>query len=231
MALAIIDMFRLGVWMVDIQGIDMSIEEHKTADGTLYFDGNKCIHSRNCVLNRPDVFVPNVEGEWIHPERASKDELHGLAENCPSGAIQFVENGQKLHKPLVNTLHIRENGPCALKAEIQMDGESETQTRLTLCRCGASKNKPYCDGSHSAIGFVATGEPPVQESEPLEQRDGPLTVSAIEDGPLMVEGNLEICAGTGHTINRVQKTFLCRCGASNNKPYCDGSHAAIGFKT
>jgi len=208
----------------------MSRETHETDDGTLYFDGKKCIHSRNCVLNRPDVFVPNVEGEWIHPERASKDELHALAENCPSGAIVFVEQGQELRKPLVNTLHVRENGPCSLKAEIQMDGE-EMQTRLTLCRCGASRNKPYCDGSHSEAGFTATGEPPVKASEPLERRDGPVKVSAIRDGPLMVEGNLEICAGTGRTINRVRQVMLCRCGASNNKPYCDGSHMQAGFKS
>ncbi len=41
----------------------MSIEMHKTKQGKLYFDGEKCIHSRNCVLNRPDVFVPDVNGE------------------------------------------------------------------------------------------------------------------------------------------------------------------------
>ena len=50
-----------------------------------------------------------------------------------------------------------------------------------------------------------------------------------ENGPLLVEGNLEICSGTGRTVNRVVKTALCRCGQSANKPYCDGSHKAIGF--
>ena len=46
-----------------------------------------------------------------------------------------------------------------------------------------------------------------------------------------LEGNLEICSGTGHTINRVGKTALCRCGQSSKKPYCDGTHAKVGFKT
>ncbi len=208
----------------------MGFEIHETAEGTLSFDGKKCIHSRNCVLNRPDVFVPNVDGEWIHPERASSDELYALAENCPSGAIQFIGRDAEPRKPLINTLHLRENGPCALKADIHLDGE-EPQTRLTLCRCGASKNKPFCDGSHTAAGFVATGEAAVQPSEPLEYRDGVVNVSPQKDGPLMLEGNLEICAGTGHTINRTQQVFLCRCGASNNKPYCDGSHIKAGFKS
>ena len=63
----------------------------------------------------------------------------------------------------------------------------------------------------------------------LEQRDGVVTVSSIKDGPLVVKGNLEICAGTGHTVNRTQQAMICRCGASNNKPYCDGSHVQAGF--
>lgn len=207
----------------------MTVEKHESKDGVLYFDGSKCIHSRNCVLHRPDVFVPNVEGEWIHPENADGGELNALAENCPSGAIRFVSNSKSERKPLVNTLHIRENGPYALSAEIEFNGQ-ELGSRLTLCRCGASANKPYCDGSHSAINFQATGEPATKESDVLEQRNGQLKISPQTDGPLMLEGNLEICSGTGRTINRVQKTFLCRCGASANKPYCDGSHAKIDFK-
>ena len=50
--------------------------------------GQRCIHSRHCVLDRPDVFVPNVKGAWIHPERATPEEVLELAHNCPSGAIQ-----------------------------------------------------------------------------------------------------------------------------------------------
>ncbi len=63
----------------------MSLETHKTKHGSLYFDGEKCIHSRNCVLNRPDVFVPDVKGEWIYPENASSGELRAIADNCFCG--------------------------------------------------------------------------------------------------------------------------------------------------
>ncbi len=206
----------------------MSVEKHPTKGGVLIFDGKKCIHSRNCVLSRPDVFVPNVEGEWIHPENATPEELTELANACPSGAIQF-EPTEGARQPLVNTLHVRENGPYALRAEIHIDGQPEGK-HLTLCRCGASNNKPYCDGSHTAADFTATGEPAVKDSKPLEARDGVVNVSPQPDGPLKVEGNLEICAGTGKTINRTKQCFLCRCGASKNKPYCDGSHVAMGFK-
>ena len=53
------------------------------------FRGTRCIHSRNCVLGRPDVFVPNVEGEWIHPGNATVEEVAELAHFCPSGAILY----------------------------------------------------------------------------------------------------------------------------------------------
>jgi len=56
-----------------------------------------------------------------------------------------------------------------------------------------------------------------------------LRIDPQKDGPLKVSGNLEIVSGTGHTVNRVAETFLCRCGQSRNKPYCDGSHRRVDF--
>ena len=195
------------------------------------FDGDKCIHSRNCVLSRPDVFVPNVSGEWIHPDAATPEEVAGLALNCPSGAIAYerLDGGEGEQPPLVNTVHVRENGPYAVRAEMNIEGHG-AQLRATLCRCGDSKNKPFCDGTHTKAGFEATGEPKSQESAPLEVRNGPLSVKPAKNGPLLVEGNLEICAGTGRTVKRVTKAALCRCGHSANKPFCDGTHSKIGFQ-
>jgi CDGSH-type Zn-finger protein len=100
-----------------------------------------------------------------------------------------------------------------------------------LCRCGQSKRKPYCDGSHAAAGFAATGEPATQSSEPLAERGGPLAITPLPNGPLQVRGNVEICAGTGRTVLRTRSARLCRCGASNDKPFCDGSHARVGFRS
>lgn len=196
------------------------------------FDAAKCIHSRGCVLTRPDVFVPNVAGAWIHPERATPEEIVELAHACPSGAISYrrLDGGPEETPPLVNVARVRENGPLAIAAQIALEGQGDF-FRVTLCRCGASKNKPFCDGSHAAAGFAATGEPPVVDSQPLTSRAGVLKVVPQRDGPLRLEGNLEICSGTGHTINRLDKAALCRCGQSSKKPYCDGTHAKVGFKT
>lgn len=210
----------------------MSRETVHGASVVIHFDGQRCIHSRHCVLDRPDVFVPNVDGEWIHPDRATPSEALELAHNCPSGAIRCeAADGSAMESaPLVNTLRVRENGPLALHAPITLNGSDEGH-RLTLCRCGASARKPFCDGSHVDAGFVATGEVGVTGSEPLAQRNGPLRVEPQVDGPLHVTGNLEIVTGTGKTVNRVTECWLCRCGQSKNKPYCDGSHLAAGFRS
>jgi CDGSH-type Zn-finger protein/uncharacterized Fe-S cluster protein YjdI len=208
------------------------IEQVRGKDAVIRFEGRRCIHSRNCVLGRPDVFVPNVQGEWIHPERATADEIARLALNCPSGAIRYerLDGGPQESAPLVNVLHVRENGPLALHAELAIEGH-DPGLRATLCRCGASKQKPFCDGSHSAAGFSATGEPATRESQPLAARNGTLRVTPRPDGPLFVEGNLELCSGTGRTLDRVTKVALCRCGSSAKKPYCDGTHAKVGFRS
>ena len=58
---------------------------------------------------------------------------------------------------------------------------------------------------------------------------GPVAVSPQPDGPLKVEGAIEVATGTGRAVARVRKAFLCRCGQSANKPFCDGSHKRVGF--
>ncbi len=199
---------------------------------TIHFDGSRCIHSRNCVLSRPDVFVPNVKGEWIHPDAAPADVVMHLGYNCPSGAIRVTRNSDSADTdtpPVVNTVRVRENGPLAIEGELDIAGATGS-VRATLCRCGQSKNKPYCDGSHHAAGFEASGEPAVQAFQTLDSRDGVVKVKPLPNGPLNIEGNLEVVSGTGATTNKVTKTFLCRCGHSQNKPYCDGSHAKVGFE-
>ena len=208
----------------------MSKEVIRGRTAIIEFDAQKCIHSRHCVLDRPDVFVPNVEGEWIHPDAATADEVVALARNCPSGAIvaQRLDGGREESAPIVNTVRVLENGPLAVRAELSVRG-ARAGLRATLCRCGQSRRKPYCDGSHATAGFTATGEPPARESAPLPTRSGHLEVSPVPNGPLKLQGPMEVVSGTGHTIHRAAELYFCRCGHSKAKPYCDGSHKAIGF--
>jgi CDGSH-type Zn-finger protein len=66
--------------------------------------------------------------------------------------------------------------------------------------------------------------------KPLPKRNGKLTIEPLQDGPYSVSGSMEVVTGTGATIARMTQAILCRCGASKNKPFCDGSHVAAGFK-
>jgi len=198
---------------------------------TVLYEGRRCIHSRHCVLDAPSVFKANTPGAWIYPDTVRAEALVAVAHNCPSGAIRYErhDGGPPEAAPPVNQLRIRENGPYALHAPLTVGGHDDG-FRATLCRCGQSRNKPWCDGSHVAAVFTASGEPPSGSVDPLPQRDGPLAVTPLRNGPLQVQGNLEICAGTGRTVSRVTEARLCRCGQSRNKPFCDLSHVGAGFE-
>ena len=198
----------------------------------LQFEAKRCIHSRFCVTWAPQVFLANVQGPWIHPDAVPVERLVEVAHACPSGAIRYRRKDGAPNEPVppVNLATVREAGPYAFRAALQIDGVP-AGFRATLCRCGASRNKPYCDGSHHEIGFNATGEPPAGKTDMLPVRDGVLAIDPQPNGPLRVRGNLEITSGTGRAVARVTSTYLCRCGGSANKPFCDGTHTKIGFRS
>lgn len=207
-----------------------AVEEARGKRLLLRFEAKRCIHARHCVLSAPKVFLANTPGEWIFPDEAHVETLVTVAHDCPSGAITYerLDDGPAESAPEVNVLRLRENGPLAVHAELSLEGQ-RPMFRATLCRCGASKNKPFCDGTHASVEFTASGEPKTDAVEPLLRRNGPLTVVPRRDGPLAVQGNLEICAGTGRTVRRTTQCVLCRCGGSKTKPFCDGTHRTNGF--
>jgi CDGSH-type Zn-finger protein/uncharacterized Fe-S cluster protein YjdI len=198
----------------------------------LLFEAKRCIHARFCVTGAPKVFLANVQGPWIHPDAMPVERVVEIAHACPSGAIRYrrIDGASDETAPPVNLASVRERGPYAFRGQLQIDGEARG-FRATLCRCGASKNKPFCDGSHNEIGFDATGEPKSGATDMLPMRDGVLAIDPQLNGPLAVSGNLEIVSGTGRVVARVTGARLCRCGGSANKPFCDGTHAKIGFES
>jgi CDGSH-type Zn-finger protein/uncharacterized Fe-S cluster protein YjdI len=213
------------------QPIPLGAVEHVEGEKVdIFFEGKRCIHARFCVTGAPKVFLANVEGPWIHPSAMDPERLVEIAHACPSGAIRYARKDGRPDEapPPVNLISIREAGPYAVRGDIRLDGQN-AKYRMTLCRCGASKSKPFCDGSHHDAGFTASGEPATGKADMLPMRDGPLGIDPQTDGPLQVRGNLEIVSGTGRVVARVTGARLCRCGGSANKPFCDGSHARIGF--
>jgi len=103
-------------------------------------------------------------------------------------------------------------------------------TRMALCRCGRSENKPLCDGSHDGEfeddGHLAVDQLTVSDEDGNE---GPLRIRATEYGPFVVEGPVTIEGTDGEEIEG-HRGALCRCGASGSKPFCDGSHAHLAFE-
>jgi CDGSH-type Zn-finger protein/uncharacterized Fe-S cluster protein YjdI len=199
----------------------------------LLYETKRCIHARFCVTGAPTVFLANVKGPWISPDAIPVERMVEIAHACPSGAIRYQRSDGQPDEdlPPVNLISIREAGPYAVRADLRLDAAADSGRRATLCRCGASRNKPFCDSSHHAINFSASGEPPTGATDMLAERDGPLEISPQLDGPLQVRGNLEITSGTGRVVARVTSARLCRCGGSANKPFCDGTHVRIGFRS
>ena len=207
------------------------IEEVEGEKLTVIYEGRRCIHSRHCVTWGPTVFLANVQGPWIHPDAMDAERVAELAHVCPSGAIRYRRKDGRPDEaaPPVNLVAVREAGPYAFRGDLRINGES-AGFRATLCRCGASKNKPFCDSSHHEVDFDASGEPKTgEQTQMLPIRNGPLEIDPEVNGPLQIRGNLEVTSGTGRMVARATSVRLCRCGASNNKPFCDGSHARVGF--
>lgn len=117
-----------------------------------------CIHVANCIRALPQVFDPDAR-PWVNVEGASADEVAGAIESCPTGALTYVRTDGAPREPLESPTKVqaRPNGPLFVRGDIQMiDAEGNVTrqaTRIALCRCGQSSNKPYCDLSHRAAGF------------------------------------------------------------------------------
>jgi CDGSH-type Zn-finger protein/uncharacterized Fe-S cluster protein YjdI len=198
---------------------------------SMVFDAKRCIHARHCVTELPRVFLANTPGEWLFPDEADENLLAAVIRECPSGALHYERHDGHVGEqvPEVNMIRIRENGPYAVLADLAVPGREGIGYRAVLCRCGKSKNKPLCDGSHNGASFTATGEPATVDATALGERNGTLSIEPTKNGPLRVNGNVEICANTGRIVLRTVGVNLCRCGHSKTKPICDGSHVAAGF--
>jgi CDGSH-type Zn-finger protein len=114
---------------------------------------------RNCVRGLPQVFDPDAR-PWVVVDAADADAVAAAIETCPTGALRYrrLDGGQQEEPPEEATIEPRPNGPLFVRGRVRIvdpDGHViREDTRLALCRCGASENKPFCDGSHRRIGFT-----------------------------------------------------------------------------
>ena len=215
--------------------MDTNVYTYEGDEGTtVTWDRARCIHARACVEGLPSVFDPERR-PWIEPDQAEADAVAAVVPRCPTGALHLTRNGEAPEPtPDQNRISVAPNGPLYVRGDVTVldaDGSTLlTDTRVALCRCGRSGNKPLCDGSHDE-GFEDAGHIAVA---PLSSPDdaaeaGPLRVRATEDGPFVVEGPVTIEGSDAEEVSG-HRGALCRCGASDSKPFCDGSHSRIGFE-
>ena len=135
------------------------VKEYSNGELTVVWKPKLCIHAAVCVKTLPEVYDPEAK-PWISPENATTEALQAQIDKCPSGALTYKMKNDKEDNIMSDNntkVEVAANGPLLAHGNLEVknsDGEIATKTRITaFCRCGASTNKPYCDGSHKAIGF------------------------------------------------------------------------------
>ncbi len=197
---------------------------------TVSYDVKRCIHAAECVKRLPAVFDP-ARKPWVDLDQASADQIEETVARCPTGALH-VEDGPQELTPATPEIRICADGPLYVHGKItvkSMAGETLLEdSRAAFCRCGASQNKPLCDNMHQAAAFGDPGGIGSMPTAAATVDAGALTVTPAPDGPLLLDGPFTIQGADGSSVCAT-KGALCRCGASANKPFCDGSHGRIGF--
>ena len=133
------------------------IKKYEKEGLTINWEPDKCIHSAICVKTLPKVYDPNAK-PWIKPENASIADLKAQIDKCPSGALSYAhESVAEAGVSEETEVEIMPNGPVLVKGKVRIthsSGKIEHKDKTTaFCRCGASGNKPYCDGAHRTVDF------------------------------------------------------------------------------
>jgi uncharacterized Fe-S cluster protein YjdI len=142
--------------------------EYSNGEVTVVWRPGRCVHSTICFNGLPEVFQPS-ERPWVKVYNSTTEKIIEQVKKCPSGALSYYLNNDKKEpldaKEIVFgniikgdelKIEILKNGPILVKGKsilIYPDGTEQVKTSYALCRCGSSKNKPFCDGSHLSNGF------------------------------------------------------------------------------
>ncbi len=146
------------IGFTDEKVADASLDKRQSYVGehiTIHDNRALCAHAGQCAIAA--VFSPQRQ-PWINPDGASAEEIIDTINKCPSGALSYTIHGvehRDQDRPMLIT--VIENGPYAVTGDIALSdqdrGEGASTEHYTLCRCGGSKNKPFCDGTHWQIQF------------------------------------------------------------------------------
>jgi uncharacterized Fe-S cluster protein YjdI/CDGSH-type Zn-finger protein len=152
-------------------GAEMSgkrLQAYRAPGIEVTFDPAVCIHSAVCLKSLPAVFDVR-RSRWVRPEAATVAEVVGAIDRCPSGALQYVLEGQAetgeaaAEAAAATTIQASSDGPLLVQGSFRLldrDGsEIDCAGRTALCRCGSTASQPFCDGSHRRVGFQSKRRP------------------------------------------------------------------------
>ena len=135
------------------------VKEYENEDLVVVWKPNTCIHSEKCFKGLPSVFNPENR-PWVTVDGASSLDIKNQIDTCPSGALSYRLKNKELMSAEIQDeqiVEVAKDGPLMVYGNINVkhhDGTETSKHRVTaFCRCGASANKPYCDGSHKKIEF------------------------------------------------------------------------------
>ena len=133
-------------------------KEYTNGEVTVVWEPQKCIHSAICVRGLGEVFDPKAK-PWINVDNSNTARIVDQVKQCPSGALSFYMNDEadKTAETLETKVEVLANGPLLVYGTLRVvdkEGKETIKNKTTaFCRCGASANKPYCDGAHVSNNF------------------------------------------------------------------------------
>lgn len=136
------------------------VKKYSNDEITVVWKPGSCIHSKKCWKDLIQVFNPKNR-PWINLEGATNERIKEQVLACPSGALSYILNIEDNKEQVLAETKVEalENGPLLIYGTIHItnsDGKTEIKNKTTaFCRCGASLNKPYCDGAHIKTNFKA----------------------------------------------------------------------------
>ena len=196
----------------------------------VFFTIDRCTHVAECLRGSPKVFTV-IRRPWIMPDLEPADKVAEVIQRCPTGALHFerMDGGGEEQAPNKNTITIVRDGPLNALGNIEIvNSKGELlfkDTRLALCRCGKSKNKPLCDDAHNKSRFINLGRIYDASIKDLASPERVLKITWNEKRPLKIEGPFSLYDSDGKLGFQGENALLCGCGKSDKKPFCDGSHA------
>lgn len=144
--------------------MEKNIKQYSNNEISVVWKPEICIHSTNCWKASLKIFNPKRR-PWIDMNAGTTEEIIRIVNNCPSGALTYKrekEMAEQKAQPAQSsesklTVQVNKGGPYLVKGKfvfVDTDGKEEVKEgSIALCRCGASNNKPFCDGAHRKIGF------------------------------------------------------------------------------